>query len=251
MAIFYTDLALRQSIGANFPGQPGSQLITNLPANTGQTNALYEGPIEIIATYTLVGTEAAGDTINIAKLEAGVVVDPNGKISSGVAAPATTLTASVGDNDLGNPANLPLVNPSGVVNSIPLQPLVTAPPGFRVRPTFMVMWCRTQRQRLVRTPSTIPIPALRRRPRRLLLPMRQPPRSGCQTASVTRVLSTSRLLPRTSRSRVVRRCMVARLRCCLTRSLLASFHLASRPMKSLTSSTRFRMIAGCLPGCSP
>lgn len=127
MAYFYTDLALRQSIGSNFPGSPGLQQITNLPTNTGQTNALYEGPPEIIATLTLAGTEAAGDTILIAKLEAGYIIDPNGKVSSGVTAPATTLTVAVGDNDLGDPSLLPLVNAAGVTNSIPLQPIVTAP----------------------------------------------------------------------------------------------------------------------------
>ena len=127
MAIFYTDLALRQSIGSNFPGEPGKQQITNLPTNTGQTNSLFEGPPEIVATYTLVGTEALGDTIIIGKLEAGVIVDPNGKVSSGVTAPGTTLTVAVGDNDLGDPSLLPLTNAAALLGSIPNQPIVTAP----------------------------------------------------------------------------------------------------------------------------
>ncbi len=114
MAIFYTDLALRQKIGGNFPGEPSRQQITSLPAATpGQTNALFEGPPQIIATYTIVGTEAAGDIINIGVLNEGVVVDPNGKVSSGVTAPGTTLTVAIGDNDLADPSVLPLANPVG------------------------------------------------------------------------------------------------------------------------------------------
>jgi len=127
MAIFYTDLALRQSIGSNFPGEPGKQQITNLPTNTGQTNALFEGPPDIIATYTLVGTEAAGDTINIAKLEPGYIASPSGKVCSGVTAPGTTLTLAVGDNDLGDPSLLPLTNAAALQGYIPNQPIVTAP----------------------------------------------------------------------------------------------------------------------------
>lgn len=127
MAILYTDLALRQSIGSNYPGSPGQQQITNVPAPGGQTNALFEGPTEIVATYTLTAAEAAGDTILIGILPAGVVVDPNGKISSGVTAPATTLTAAVGDNDLGNPSLLPITNAAGIQSGIPGPVVVTAP----------------------------------------------------------------------------------------------------------------------------
>jgi hypothetical protein len=127
MAIFYTDLALRQSIGNNFPGQPGSQQITNLPTGTGQTNALFEGPNEIIATYTLVGTEAVGDIINIGVLAEGVIVDPNGKVSSGVTAPGTTLTVAVGDNDLADPSVLPITNAAGLQGGYNIPTVITAP----------------------------------------------------------------------------------------------------------------------------
>ena len=63
----------------------------------------------------------------IGKLEAGVIVDPNGKVSSGGTAPGTTLTVAVGDNDLGDPALLPLTNAAALLGSIPNQPIVTAP----------------------------------------------------------------------------------------------------------------------------
>lgn len=105
MAIKYTDVALAQQPGVNFPGQPGNQQLTNPPSQ--YNNPIFENDQEIVATYTMDGTEAANDTIYISKLEAGIVVDPNGKVSSGLTAPATTLTLSIGDNDLGNPALLP------------------------------------------------------------------------------------------------------------------------------------------------
>ncbi len=128
MAIFYTDLALRQKIGGNFPGEPGIQQITNLPSATpGQSNAIFEGPTEIIATYTVVGTEAIGDIINIGLLQAGVVVDPNGKVSSGITAPAATLTVSVGDNDLGDPSTLPIANYAAQLTGVPGNNVITAP----------------------------------------------------------------------------------------------------------------------------
>lgn len=125
MAILYTDLALRQSLGANFPGEPGVQQITTPP--NAQTNALFEGPNEILATYTIVGTEAAGDIINIGVLNAGTVVDPNGKVSSGVTAPGTTLTVAVGDNDLADPSVLPITNLAGIQSGYNLPTIITAP----------------------------------------------------------------------------------------------------------------------------
>lgn len=125
MATFYTDIALNQLNGVNFPGQPGNQELTNQPGN--QNNPLLENDTEIIGTYIMVGTEAAGDTINIAKLEAGVLVDPNGRVSSGLVAPATTLTVAIGDNDLGNPTLLPVANAAGIQATGNLPVAMTAP----------------------------------------------------------------------------------------------------------------------------
>lgn len=127
MATLYTDLALRQIQGSNYPGEPGRQQITNLPTNTGQGNALFEGPPAIVATYTVVGTEAIGDTINIGILGAGILADPNGRVSSGVTAPAGVLTVAVGDNDLADPSVLPIPNPQAIQSGNPSNPTITAP----------------------------------------------------------------------------------------------------------------------------
>lgn len=125
MAIWYTDIATTQQQGNNFPGQPGSQQITNTPSNYGQNNALFEGPPQIWAIYTWTGNEAVNDIINIAKLEAGYVVSPDGHVCSGTTAPATTLTLAIGDNDLNLPSALPIVNGQALTNiigsPIPLQ----------------------------------------------------------------------------------------------------------------------------------
>lgn len=129
MAIFYTDVALNQQQNLNFPGQPGSQTLTNQPGN--QNNPLLEGPPDIIATYTWVGTEVAGDIINIAILGAGWLVrDPGVSVQSGTTAPATTLTVAIGDNDLAVPTALPIPNP-GLAGSQSPQPT------FAVAPTWI------------------------------------------------------------------------------------------------------------------
>lgn len=110
MAIFYTDVALNQQQGLNFPGFPGSQNLTTQPGR--QNNPLLEGPNEIKGTYTWVGTEAVGDIINIGILPAGAVVRPNdGSVSSGTTAPAVTLTVAIGDNDLALLSAQPIPNP--------------------------------------------------------------------------------------------------------------------------------------------
>ena len=106
---WYTDVAALQIQGNNYPGQVGQLLLTTIPGS--QNNPLFEGAaLEIVATYTWTGSEAANDTINIAILPAGVVVDPNGHVSSGTTAPATTLTVAIGDNDLGSATSLPIPN---------------------------------------------------------------------------------------------------------------------------------------------
>jgi hypothetical protein len=112
MAIWYTDVANNQLQGVNFPGQPGSATLTTQPGS--QNNPLQEGPPEIIATYIWTGNEAANDYIRVAIAPAGTIISPNGKVSSGVSAPATTLTFAIGDNDLADPSLLPITNPQAV-----------------------------------------------------------------------------------------------------------------------------------------
>lgn len=110
MAILYTDVALNQQQYLNFPGQPGSLTLTNQPGR--QNNGLLEGPNGITGTYTWVGTEAAGDIINIGILPAGAVVIATGvNVRSGTTAPASVLTVALGDNDLALLSAQPIPNP--------------------------------------------------------------------------------------------------------------------------------------------
>lgn len=113
MAIYYTDVATNQIQGVNFPGYPGSPTLTTQPGS--ENNALFEGPPEVLATYTWTGLEAANDIINIAIADAGWVVKGTGSVGSGTVAPATTLTVAIGDNDLNLPSALPIPNPQSVV----------------------------------------------------------------------------------------------------------------------------------------
>ena len=108
MAIFYTDVAAAQQQLLNFMGAPGQAQID--PLNVRQNNALFEGPPLIKGTYVWAGTEAQGDTINIAKLEAGWIVDPHGFVCNCATACATALTFGIGDNDMGYIPNLPVPN---------------------------------------------------------------------------------------------------------------------------------------------
>lgn len=125
MAIWYTDIALAQIQGQNFPGAKGEQQIIQPPYQ--QNNPLFEGTLEMIGTYIWTGSEAANDIINVGKLEAGYIVDPNGHVASGITAPATTLTVAIGDNDLGQPTSLPVPNP---------QAMIAQPTNF-VAPTWV------------------------------------------------------------------------------------------------------------------
>jgi hypothetical protein len=125
MAIFYTDVALNQKQYANFPGSPGVLELTTQPGQ--QNNPLLEGPMEILATYVVAGTEVAGDTIQIGILLAGTIVDPNGKVATGLTAPATTLTVAIGDNDLADPTALPVSNVTGAGNQYNLPAISNAP----------------------------------------------------------------------------------------------------------------------------
>jgi len=116
MAIYYTDVASNQIQGVNFPGQSGQVMMTTQPGV--QNNPILEGPGKITATYTWTGSEAANDLINIAIIPSGAMIDPNGRVSSGVTAPATTLTLAIGDNDQGLATNLPIPNPQTAPNSL-------------------------------------------------------------------------------------------------------------------------------------
>src|ERR1039457_3765193 len=119
MAIWYSDIATRQLQGNNFPGTyPQGQGISTLP--NVQNDPIFEGPLETCATYTWVGTEAANDYIVWGIIPAGQNVDPWGHWQNGATAPATTLTATLGDNDLGLiyssvTGGLPITNPSAAV----------------------------------------------------------------------------------------------------------------------------------------
>ena len=106
MAIYYTDVASNQIQGVNFPGQSGLGMMTPQPGV--QNNPILEGPSKITATYTWTGNEAQYDLINIAIIPSGAMIDPNGRVSSGTTAPATTLTLAIGDNDQGLATNLPI-----------------------------------------------------------------------------------------------------------------------------------------------
>ena len=83
-----------------------------------QNNPILEGPSKITATYTWTGNEAQYDIINIAIIPSGAMIDPNGRVSSGTTAPATTLTLAIGDNDQGLASNLPIPNPQTAPNSL-------------------------------------------------------------------------------------------------------------------------------------
>ena len=119
MATWYTDIANAQQIGNNFPGEVGLTQIVNPPSVFD--NALFQGPWTATATYTWTGNEAANDIINICLLQAGLLVDPNGHVSSGLTAPSATLTFAIGDNDLAIPSLLPIVNGAAVTTAAASQ----------------------------------------------------------------------------------------------------------------------------------
>lgn len=96
MAQLYTNIAQNQRDGFNFPG--GGGLTTQPPG--GFNDPVFElgDQSEVIAVYTMLGTEAAADVINICRLDGGAVVDP---VRSSVAGNGIGTTASiqVGDTD--------------------------------------------------------------------------------------------------------------------------------------------------------
>ena len=115
MAIWYTDVATNQQQGVNFPGQSGLGMLTPQPGT--QNNPTLEGLSKITAVYTMTGNETAGDIINIALLNSGQSLDPNGHISTGATAPGATFTVAIGDNDQGLVTTLPIVNPMVLPNT--------------------------------------------------------------------------------------------------------------------------------------
>lgn len=125
MAIWYTDVAQNQKQLLNFPGVSGEGYLTNQPGT--QNRPLLEGPPEVVATYTWTGNEAANDIINICIAPAGVVVSPNGKVSSGLTAPSSTLTLSIGDNDLAVATLLPIGNVAAIQSATGIPAVQTAP----------------------------------------------------------------------------------------------------------------------------
>ena len=99
MATYYTNVATNQQTGVNFPGASSS--VAAPPSGTGFNDPVLEqGNSEfVIATYTMTGSEAQGDVINIAYLNANSLVNP---LSSWVATSAglgTTAAVQVGDAD--------------------------------------------------------------------------------------------------------------------------------------------------------
>ena len=128
MAIWYSDIATNQIQGNNLPGQVGASQIALVDGQPVQNNPNFEGPPEITATYTWVGTEAAGDIINLSVLREGMLVSPTrATVCSGATAPAATLTVAVGDNDLGLLSALPIVNPGAAVSALGTDKSLQAP----------------------------------------------------------------------------------------------------------------------------
>ena len=143
MAYWYTDVATNQQQGVNFPGMPGEATMTTQPGT--ENNPMFEGPPEIVATYTWTGNEAANDIINIAIAPAGTLVSPNGKVASGLTAPSSTLTFSIGDNDLSLASVLPITNP---------QAVVAQPAGFQA--PLWVSGTAYVRGNVVLSPNSVP-----------------------------------------------------------------------------------------------
>jgi hypothetical protein len=124
---YYTDIALNQQQGNNIPGQVGVSQIGVPDSGPMQNNPAFEGPPEIIGTYTWLGTEAAGEIINICIGRAGMLISPKVTVASGPTAPAVTLTVAIGDNDLGLLSALPIVNPGAAVSLLGTQNSLQAP----------------------------------------------------------------------------------------------------------------------------
>lgn len=95
MANLYTSIAQNQRDGLNFPGGGG---LTTQPGSFNDPVFELGTSTDIVAVYTMTGAELAGDTIFIARVGGGAVVDP---VRSSVAGNGIGTTASiqVGDTD--------------------------------------------------------------------------------------------------------------------------------------------------------
>lgn len=94
MPSFYTDIAANQRDGLNFLGGG----ITTQPGQMNEPSVQYGTASRIIAVYTIAGTEAAADTIYIARVPAGTYVDPTSNVTNNGAA-TTAFNFTVGDTD--------------------------------------------------------------------------------------------------------------------------------------------------------
>lgn len=123
MATFYSDLAVNQQDGLNFPGgglttQPSSY--NDIVPDLGSVN-------RITAIYTIVGTEVATDTIRLARIPAGSYVSVSSTVSSnGVA--ATTFNIKVGDTDTNG--GLVSADTGRYCNTLNVAAAVTSPTIF-------------------------------------------------------------------------------------------------------------------------
>jgi hypothetical protein len=95
MATYYSSIATEQQPFLNFPGG----------GMTAQGSAGFNDPAleigsvkEVTAYYTMLGTEAASDVINLYLAQPGTMIDPtySSVVSNGI---ATTATINVGDDD--------------------------------------------------------------------------------------------------------------------------------------------------------
>src|SRR5512136_365246 len=90
MATYYSDIRVNERLQSAGNGTIGDR-------NNGLLKSSV--PLFITAIYTMVGTEAATEYIELAKLQQGVRIDPtlSSITSEGV---ATTLTIDIGDDDV-------------------------------------------------------------------------------------------------------------------------------------------------------
>ncbi len=96
MATFQTDIATAQQPGANFPGGATSGLVDNPGGFNDPVKELGTSSV-VTAVYTMAGTEAVNDIIQIVLLGMGAIVSPESTVANDGA--ATTLTIEVGDTD--------------------------------------------------------------------------------------------------------------------------------------------------------
>lgn len=123
MSLLYSDIAIAQQDGLNFPGgglttQPGSY---NDPVfEFGSLN-------RITAIYTVTGDEVATDVIRLARLPAGVSVSPTSTVASnGVS--ETTFNIQVGDTDTNG--GLVSADANRYCDTLDVNAAVTAPLTF-------------------------------------------------------------------------------------------------------------------------